>query len=153
MSNSVSHVSNSTTNYLTSQASLFNSSTSVWSLAALCLILYISHDLWVRSPNTSPIDNTSKRPLPLVGGPSTLPWLLPRLRSQYSSFVYARDWAEQGWSRFGAYDNPYQVQTWSEAITLLPFKYTTEIKNMSEGVMLDQNVNVRLVYYASVIMV
>jgi len=65
--------------------------------------------------------------------------------------VYARDWAEEGWRKFGAYDNPYQVQTWSEAITLLPYKYTSEIKNMSDDTMLDQNLNVSFVYNTSIV--
>src|SRR2546421_7848700 len=66
---------------------------------------------WLRTPGL-PVDLRTGKTSPIVGGPKSLPWLFPDLRSRFLSFLRVQAWINEGYEKYGRKGKAYTVRTW-----------------------------------------
>jgi hypothetical protein len=111
---------------------IFSFSLAFLSFILLLVVSTISHLLYRRSPVV--IDQNTGKPPPIIGYPTTLPWLFPHIRMRRASPARIRDWVKEGYERYGQHGLPCRLYWEDNLVTYLPASCVDEVANAPEDV-------------------
>jgi len=86
---------------------------------------------------TSPLDLELNKSLPVIGTPKIFSWVIPGIRTRLESWRSSHIWIQDGYERFSMNGLAFILRLWDGDVTFLPRKYLDEVKNASDGDLMD----------------
>ncbi|KAF3927466.1 hypothetical protein ABW21_db0208738 [Orbilia brochopaga] len=102
---------------------------------ALCCIALLTVYSLVSSYNKpQALDTVTNEPPPIIGLPTSLPWLIPKLRARLSSVPNAHKWLQEGYEKYNKQGKAFKVHLISGDMIVLPQDAISETKNLPQSV-------------------
>jgi len=95
-----------------------------------------------------PLDLELNKSLPVIGTPKRVSWIIPGIRTRVESWTSSHIWVQNGYEKFSTNGLAFILKLWDGDVTFLPRKYLDEVKNASDGDLMDTVGQVSLICFS-----